>query len=204
MNKKLIALVGAGALLLSVAGFAFAVQCPGQDCLPQPVNFCFWCRNRDVARVNNQATAIADTGGNTQNNVAQAGASSEAEVEVEGSSSRSITTGDAHAEAEAVVVANTHVGCCLVLTQGCHPCGFGNLYTDLAEVGNGSLAAAYSGANIQDDVAQATGDSEAEVEVEEGSSSRSIKSGNSWSGATAWTVVNTHLSSWYLVPDFPF
>jgi len=86
--RKIAALIGAGAMLLSVAGPAFAWNWSNVD-------------------VENDAMAVADTGGNSQNNSAVAtGYGNDADA---GSSSgvRNMTTGPAVSNAQAFTVVNT-------------------------------------------------------------------------------------------------
>jgi len=88
--KKIVSLVGAGALLLATAGPAFA-----------------W-GNWNIAIVGNSARAYSNTGGNSQSNVADVAYGGG--VNVWGASgSRSMTTGHASSYAGALTVANTHV-----------------------------------------------------------------------------------------------
>ena len=170
MIKKIAALAGAGAMLLAVAGPAFAVV-PG-----------FWgTGSKDVAIVNNGASAVASTGGNGQGNsatVKKAGVTGDVEV----SGNNNMTTGEAQADATAVVVANTHIGC--------STCGWSLGHKDVAVVNNGAQAGSLTGDNGQGNAATVK---KAHVggEVEVGGSN-TLKTGPASSDADAWTVVNTH------------
>ena len=164
--KKIAALIGAGAMLLSVATPAFGWWWGGSD---------------NTAYVNNSAVAVANTGGNSQSNVADVVFGGG--VNVNGANgNRTIYTGDADAYAGALVVANTHVGCTL--------CGVPH-DDDIAGVNNGASAGAYTGDNGQDDLALVTYGGG--VNVNGGAGTRYINSGSSESTARAWTVVNTHV-----------
>jgi len=88
MVKKIAALAGAGALLLAVAGPALA-----------------W--NFSWVDVDNAAGAIADTGGNSQDNSAVAIGYGNSADAGSGSGYRSMTTGPAYSNASAFTVVNT-------------------------------------------------------------------------------------------------
>ena len=183
MIKKIAAIVGAGALLLSVAGPALARVNQGGCVCRWPNLFCA-CRDENTAVVTNGASAMALTGGNSQGDYAEVnGCGGEAEVENEGS--RSITTGDASAYAGALTVAN--------VTVGCSTCGLDRPVTNRARVANGADAYADTGDNHQSDGAVMNGwfGGEAEVENE---GSRSIRTGSADATSRAWTVVNSQLS----------
>ena len=87
--KKIAALIGAGAMLLSVATPAFGV----------------W----NYARVNNSSGAEAVTGSNSQNSSAGVAYTWGSSANVGSTGTRSIVTGDACADSTAVTVANTNV-----------------------------------------------------------------------------------------------
>lgn len=167
MVKKLAALAGAGAILLFVAAPALA-------------NGWWW----HEAIVENSAEAVSNTGMNTQDNYAKVRFGGL--VLVDGASGdRTMTTGDASAKAKAVVKANTHIGC--------DPCaGDGPHHEDFAFVGNGAYAEANTGLNAQDDLADVENDGE--VLVDGGLGDRTLTTGNAWSKAKAYTIVNAHLS----------
>ena len=173
MIKRLIAIGGATALLLGAAVPALAWGGWG---------------SRDVAIVGNEAVAVANTGGNTQDNFA---AGDEAEVE-DNDGDRYMDTGDADAYAGALVVANTHVGCDCDEDNNTESLngGGGSNHKDFALVGNGAGALANTGDNAQDDVALGDGD---DAEVEDNDGNRTMYTGNASSTARAWTIVNTHL-----------
>lgn len=161
MMKKIAALAGAGALLLGAAVPVFAHS---------------W----DWAYVNNSAVAVADTGGNSQSNIAEAYYYSGATV-YGGSGARTMYTGDADAYAGALVVANTHIDCGLCSSRW---------HTDSAQVTNGAGAYAYTGDNGQDDVAFADYSSGATTYGSAGA--RYMDTGSADSEVRAWTIVNTH------------
>lgn len=169
--KKAIALAGAGLMLLTLAspvfGWPFHQPFIGSD---------------NVAMVENSAMAVADSGANTQSNVAdvQMGGS----VTVNGAGgNRWMETGGASAYAGALVVANTHVGC--------GPCVEPH-DDDMAAVRNDAQAGAYSGLNGQDDVALVH--MGGGVTVDGGEGDRFMSTGDTDSTARAWTIVNTHVS----------
>lgn len=167
--KKILALAGAGALVLALASPVLAVP--------------FVYVDTNVAYVNNSATAVADTGMNSQSNVADVNHGGG--VTVRGSGDRTITTGTADAYAGALVVANTHIGC------GGN-CGGGvpvYVSRDTAYVNNGADAGAFTGTNAQDNVALVRNGGGVTVS---GSGNRTVRTGASDSTARAWTVVNTH------------
>jgi len=169
--KKIAALVGAGALVLATVVPAFGWHPMfGSD---------------NVAMVSNSATAVANTGGNSQSNVAdvQHGGG----VNVYGASgNRTMYTGDADAYAGALVVANTHVGCGKKCVD--------NHDDDVAMVRNGALASADTGTNGQDDAAVVRHGGG--VTVGGGTGSRYLVTGDASSTSRAWTIVNTHLAGY--------
>lgn len=132
MTKKILALVGAGAMILSVAGSAFAWRRSGSS---------------DVANVINIASAGSYTGENTQNalNSGRPWSSTMA------NGSRRISTGNAGSSATAVTVANTHVGCGTCSSGGRN-------HRDVANVENVADAISDTGLNAQDAAAVAGGD----------------------------------------------
>ena len=89
MMRKIAALIGAGAMLLSVATPAFGV----------------W----NYAWVNNSSGAEAVTGSNSQNSSAGVAYTWGSSANVGSTGTRSIVTGDACADSTAVTVANTNV-----------------------------------------------------------------------------------------------
>jgi len=89
MMKKIAALIGAGAMLLSVAGPAFGA----------------W----NYADVNNTSSAVSNTGANSQNNYASVTYSGLSAANAGSMGTRSIVTGDACSDSTAVTVANTNV-----------------------------------------------------------------------------------------------
>ena len=89
MMRKIAALIGAGAMLLSVATPAFGV----------------W----NYAWVNNSSGAEAVTGSNSQNSSAGVAYTRGSSANVGSTGTRSIVTGDACADSTAVTVANTNV-----------------------------------------------------------------------------------------------
>jgi len=165
--KKIAALIGAGAMLLSVATPAFA-----------------W--NWSYVDVENYSEAIADTGGNSQSNSAVAsGFDNDADA---GSSSgaRNMTTGSATAVAGAGVTVST----CLY-DWSCGDCYLSLNQSDVS-VYNAALAGANTGGNSQNNSAVATGYGN---DADAGSSSgvRNMTTGPAVSNAQAFTVVNTTL-----------
>lgn len=163
--KKLIAVAGAGAMLLSIAGPAFAYGSYG---------------SADVAIVNNGAIATSNTGNNSQGNVSSVYKGRAEDVSVSGNNN--MTTGAASSYAGAVVVANTHVGC------GCES---SRHHSDVAIVDNGALAGSNSGANGQGNASAVEKGRAEDVRV---SGTNSLVTGDSSSTARAWTIVNTHFS----------
>lgn len=178
--KKLISLIGAGTLLLSVAGPAFAS----------------W----NYAYVNNNSSAVATTGGNSQSNIASVDrASNSGAVAGSVGGDRTIYTGNADAYAGALVVANTHVNLCcerpdpccnsVTLEGNCGGCG----PEDVAYVNNGAGATAATGSNYQDNVATVSRARNSGANAGSSGGSSVIWSGDATSKARAWTVVNTHV-----------
>ena len=87
--RKIAALIGAGAMLLSAAVPALAV----------------W----NYADVNNYSSAVSNTGSNTQNNSAGVTYSTFSAANAGSTGARSISSGDACADATSVTVANTNL-----------------------------------------------------------------------------------------------
>jgi len=165
--RKIAALIGAGAMLLSVAGPAFA-----------------W--NWSYVQVENGAAAIADTGGNSQNNSAVASGGWNNADAGSGSGARNMTTGSATAVAGAGVTVST----CLY-DWSCGDCYLSLNQSDVS-VYNAALAGANTGGNSQNNSAVATGYGN---DADAGSSSgvRNMTTGPAVSNAQAFTVVNTTL-----------
>ena len=165
--KKLISLIGAGAMLLSLAGPAFA-----------------W--NWSYVKVENGAAAIADTGGNSQSNSAVASRGWNNADAGSGSGARNMTTGSATAVAGAGVTVSTNL-----YDWSCGDCYLSLNQSDVS-VYNAALAGANTGGNSQSNSAVASGfDNDADA----GSSSgvRNMTTGPAVSNAQAFTVVNTTL-----------
>src|SRR5574340_1577937 len=121
MMKKFVSLVGAGAMLLAVAGPTLTY-------------------GGNVAIIEkNDATAQANTGGNIQSNfvkVKESGVGGSLETR------NSMTTGDASAKAKVLIVANSNVGC---------GCGESESTHTFAKIKNNDAAAlADAGSNLQD------------------------------------------------------
>ena len=170
MVKKIAALAGAGALLLSVAVPAFA-----------------W--NWSYVDVGNYVGAVADTGGNSQGNYATANGVYDF---ADGSSSgaRSMTTGSATAVATADVTVGTNLYDC----DWCGGCCFSKNISDVY-VENFAMAEANTGSNAQNNSAVASG-YENHADASSGSGYRSMTTGPAYSNASAFTVVNTTLVGW--------
>jgi hypothetical protein len=173
MFKKVASLVGAGALLLSVSGVAFArgVKGPVFPFQPQPTT-------KNVAIIKgNDVTAVADTGNNQQGNLV--GGVMFSTVGVGGAQTQ--VTGDAGASATQVVVANTQVGC--------NNCSYSGS-EDLAVVRRNDVTAqAVTGYNLQSNSASnvvwgGVGVGGAQTQV----------TGDAGASATQVVVVNTQLS----------
>ncbi len=128
MVKKIVALTGAGAVLLSLAVPVFG-----------------WTPRKDIAIIeNNEISASANTGMNSQDVTAKA----QKGGDVYANGTRTISTGNAHAKAKGVIVANTHVGC--------GPFGGEPRHKDVAVVKNNVVYAdANTGLNWQDVTAKA-------------------------------------------------
>ena len=166
MVKKILALAGAGAMLLSVAGPALA-----------------W--NWSYVDVENVAGAVADTGGNSQGNSAVASGGCNDADAGSGSGYRNMTTGSATAVAGARVEVNTDLG-----DWSCGEC-YLPLNDSYVYVGNAAVAAADTGGNSQNNSAVATGYGN---DADAGSGSggaRSMTTGPAYSNAQAFTIVNT-------------
>ena len=171
MVKKLAALVGAGALLLSVAGPALA-----------------W--NWSYVDVENGAMAVADTGGNSQGNYATANGIDNYADAGSSSGARSMTTGSATAVATADVTVGTNLYDC----DWCGGCCFSKNISDVY-VENFAMAEANTGSNAQNNSAVASG-YENHADASSGSGYRSMTTGPAYSNASAFTVVNTTLVGW--------
>lgn len=129
--KKIAALIGAGAMLLSVAVPAFAGGHRHHD-----------EGNMNVANVTSEVYALSETGGNTVGNSARVRkADVKGDVEVEGDNT--VRTGAADALAVGVVVANTQVGC-----STCGRRGGSQSEKNIANVTSGVYADAITGENI--------------------------------------------------------
>ncbi len=165
--KKLISLLGAGALLLSVAGPAFAVT-------SVTIN---------KAKVKSTTNVSANSGYNYAGNgvsVKKAGVSGE--VEVKGNNS--VDTGKAEAENLKVIAANTSVGC--------DTCGTSGVTVNKAKVRSTTNVSANSGYNIVGNSAEVkkagvSGD----VEV---SGNNSVDTGKAEAENVELIVVNTQVS----------
>ena len=167
MMKKIAALIGAGAMLLSVATPAFA-----------------W--NWSYVDVENYSEAIANTGGNSQDNSAVAEVVDNDADAGSSSGARNMTTGSATAVAGAGVTVST----CLY-DWSCGDCYLSLNQSDVS-VYNAALAGANTGGNSQNNSAVATGYGN---DADAGSSSgvRNMTTGPAVSNAQAFTVVNTTL-----------
>lgn len=185
MIKKIAAIAGAGAILFGITGPVLAVD--GQNSCHCFLPWLCRCRDRNVAVVDNSATAVADTGGNSQDNLASVERACDSDATAGSEGNRSITTGNANAYAGAMVMANVNRGCAL--------CGPRRPETNRAEVLNWADAYAGTGDNHQDDVAlvERTTHSDAEAGDEEGGN-RAIRTGNAKATSRAWTVVNSQWS----------
>jgi len=178
--KKIAALIGAGAMLLSVAVPALAVYRP-----PRRLS-------SNLAIVTNTTTAEAYTGGNSVGNnstVGQYGGGNSAGATQ--TNNVGITTGAAEADATGVVVANTKVGCgCYQPT--CGRCGSGDSNT--AFVKNNTEAYAGTGGNSvgnSAEVGQVGGGNYAGATQ---TNNVGIETGAANADATGVVVVNTQLS----------
>lgn len=168
MLKKLAALAGAGAILLSIATPAFAHS----------------VKNR--ANVTQVTSSSANTGGNLQGNGAYVTkAHVSGEVEAEGSNS--MTTKKAESSAVGVVAANTNVN------ADCDSCvTSARRQRNSANVTQVTSSSASTGNNIQGNVASVekagvSGDVEAE-------GNNNMTTGKAESSAVGVVVVNTQLS----------
>ena len=167
MMRKIAALIGAGAMLLSVATPAFA-----------------W--NWSYVDVENYSEAIANTGGNSQDNSAVAEVVDNDADAGSSSGARNMTTGSATAVAGAGVTVST----CLY-DWSCGDC-YSSLNQSDVYVDNAALAGAYTGGNSQSNSAVATGYGN-DADAGSGSGYRNIVTGPAVSNAQAFTVVNTTL-----------
>ena len=167
MMRKIAALIGAGAMLLSVATPAFAL-------------------NWSYVEVENYSEAIANTGGNSQDNSAVAEVVDNDADAGSSSGARNMTTGSATAVAGAGVTVST----CLY-DWSCGDCYLSLNQSDVY-VDNAALAGAYTGGNSQDNDATAEGVYNS-ADAGSGSGYRSMVTGPAVSNAQAFTVVNTTL-----------
>jgi len=168
MMRKIAALIGAGAMLLSVATPAFA-----------------W--NWSYVDVENYSEAIANTGGNSQDNSAVAEVVDNDADAGSSSGARNMTTGSATAVAGAGVTVST----CLY-DWSCGDCYLSLNQSDVS-VYNAALAGANTGGNSQSNSAVATGGCGNDADAGSGSGYRSMVTGPAYSNAQAFTVVNTTL-----------
>ena len=166
--KKIAALIGAGAMLLSVATPAFA-----------------W--NWSYVDVENYSEAIANTGGNSQDNSAVAEVVDNDADAGSSSGARNMTTGSATAVAGAGVTVNTSLYD--------WPCGVCYLPLNQSDVyvSNVAMAGADTGGNSQSNSAVASGDWN-NAGAGSGSGVRNMTTGPAVSNAQAFTVVNTSIS----------
>ena len=167
--KKLISLIGAGAMLLSVATPAFGA----------------W----NWANVRNVTVVGAETGGNTVGNWANANNGSNAT----GSGNNNVTTGNATASNLGVIVANTNVGCC---PEPCDPrpdpcdlCQGSSCTLNEAIVENGTMVGADTGDNTVGNAAVANNGSNAT-----GSGNNNVTTGDADAGNIGIVIVNSQVS----------
>ncbi len=167
MIQKIASVAGGAALLLGSAVPAFAWGWHGSSA--------------DIAIVDNAAVATANTGGNTQGNVADVSGGDDTNV----GGNNGMTTGNASASAGAVVVANTHVG------SDCD-CVSPRHHKDFARVRNAAVATANTGGNTQGNVALVDGYDDPDDTTVGGNNS--MTTGSATSRAKAFVLVNTHWS----------
>lgn len=175
--KRIVSLIGAGALLLSVAGTALAAVPVGQ---------------RNSVEIVNTTSALSYTGGNSQSDTAKLKLSVNGEAEVEGNGARTIVTGTAVSTAATnveVVGVNKNTS-----FMGCLNCPQRNRVS----VGNLTGAQAGTGDNYQDNTATSKLTMGGEAEVE-GNGARTIVTGPAVSSAgTTLKVVNVNKTGWSL------
>ena len=173
MYKKIATFAGASAILLAAAVPAFASYGGGY----------YGGGSLDLAIVRNGAVAAANTGGNTQGNVAVVSGGDDTTV----GGNNTLNTGDATANATAAVIANSHVS----RGEDCD-CVNPRHHKDIARVDNGALAAADTGDNLQGNLASVDGyDDPDDTEV---TGNNYMQTGTASSRAKAFVLVNTHLS----------
>lgn len=165
--KKLAALLGAGALLLSVAGPAFGA----------------WSMTINKAKVKSTTNVSANTGANiVGNGVSVKKAHVGGEVEVKGDNQ--VDTGKAEAKNLKVIAANTSVGC--------DTCGTSGMTINKAKVKSETNVSANTGANYVGNSAEVkkagvSGD----VEVR---GDNTVDTGKAEAGNMEIIVVNTQLN----------
>lgn len=180
MFKKLAALAGAGAMLLAVAGPAFARSSHHSQ-----------QGNSNVAFVTNTTSSIASTGNNGVGNGATV-VNSEVKGEVEVSGQNTLNTGEANSEAVGVVVANTQVGC-----STCGSRRNSGSTNNVAFVRNETTSIASTGDNGVGNIATVSNSEVGghhrggEVEV---SGNNNVTTGQANSEAVGVVVVNTQLN----------
>lgn len=123
LYKKLISLIGAGAMLFSVVTPAFGA----------------WNITINKAKIKSTTTVEANSGANwIGNNVSVKKAYIIGGVEVKGDNN--VTTGKTKAESRKVIVANTNIGC--------DTCETSSLIINNAKIKNSTTVSANSGANM--------------------------------------------------------
>jgi hypothetical protein len=172
MVKKIIALAGAGAMLLSMATPALGT------------GWWWWGSDRNTTIVRNDVLSVADTGGNTQDNVALVNRSFGVGAHAGSMGNRDIDTGDARAYAESSVEVYTDTGCTM--------CSWLRPSRDYTEVTNIVGAGAYTGDNHQDNYASVNWSTCSDAGARSWGE-RDIGTGNATSTAKGWTVVGAHV-----------
>lgn len=170
MMKKLIAGVGAAALVVAVTSPALA--CSSMACL-------LWGADVNVAVVENTAVSTANTGDNSQRSRSRAGGVGFAN---HAESNNRMVTGNANSASYAEVDANN---------QGCGGCngGFG-LDANVALVRNRSESTADTGSNTQ----RAKSKTKGFAVANHAESNNGLVTGHATSRADGWVIVNSTVS----------
>jgi len=179
--KKVVATLGAGALLLTLAVPAFAKSkcwCVGR--------WCRACRDRNRIHVRNDAWSEADTGNNHQDNAARVDDSCGGSSRAGSRGKRDIYTRDAYSDASAEVdIIRPRRGCV-------GPCGrVRRPVTNRVWVENTATSYANTGGNTQNNSASVRFGGRASAAA--GSrGDREIDTGDAQSSADAWVVIGPH------------
>lgn len=175
--KKLIALTGAAALLLSITGGVLAHH----------------RRSGNSADITNTTTAISDTGVIVGNSVSVEKAHISGEIEVKGDNEvKKVHTGDADSLAVGVVVANTDVN------LDCDSCTQRGSRNNRAEVDNTTIAQSVTGVEAGNSVYVEKAHVDGDIEVggrRDENEVKKVHTGSATADAYGVVLVNTRFST---------